>query len=71
MAMQYTLTLAELDALVQAIKGYLEATIIKCDSPELREARSALVRATVPADVQCCIAKACVEITIKANETVV
>lgn len=71
MAMQYTLTLAELDALVQASQDYLAATITKCDSPEIREARTALIRAIIPAEVQCMIAKACVEITIKANETVV
>jgi hypothetical protein len=71
MAMQYKLTLAELDALVQASQDYLAATITKCDSPEIREARTALIRAIVPAEIQCMIAKACVEITIKPNETVV
>jgi len=71
MTMQYTITLAELDALVHASQDYLAATIIKCDSPEIREARTALIRAIIPADVQCMIAKACVEITIKADETVV
>lgn len=71
MTMQYKLTLAELDALVQASQDYLAATITKCDSPEIREARTALIRAIIPADIQCMIAKACVEITIKDKETVV
>ena len=46
-----TLSMHHLDKLVQAVKMYLELTLGKCDSPELREARSQLVRCTVLPDV--------------------
>jgi hypothetical protein len=71
MSAKYRLSLAQLDAFLQATKAYLDATVTKCDSPEIREARSAVIKTSIPVDVECHVAKMSVEIAIVADETVV
>lgn len=69
--MKHSLTLLELDTLMQATKDYLAATVTKCDSPQIREARSTLVKACIPIDVEILVAKAVVGIDIEVGKTVV
>lgn len=71
MSSKYRLSLAQLDAFLQATKAYLDATVAKCDSPEIRAARSALIKTSIPIDVECYVAKMSVEVAITTDETVV
>lgn len=47
MSSSFNISMAHLDELVQAAKAYLDATITKCDSPDIRQARTNLVKAIV------------------------
>jgi hypothetical protein len=71
MSSKYRLSLAQLDAFLQATKAYLDATVTKCDSPEIRAARSALIKTSIPVEVECHVAKMSVDIAITTSETVV
>lgn len=63
------ITLASLDELVQAAQMYLAATITKCDAPEIRQARSNLIKALVEPDIICLQIKKNISVNVQSPTT--
>lgn len=66
-----TIALHHLDELVHAAKLYLDATVTKCDSPEIRFARTALIKATVVPSIELELIKKSVKVCVDVRESVV
>lgn len=52
MSSSSSISMAYLDELVQAARAYLDATITKCDSPDIRQARTNLIKAIVAPELE-------------------
>mgnify|MGYP003345674255 CR=1 FL=1 len=65
-----TISLAHLDELRYTAQAYLDATVTKCDSPEIRATRSALVKALVIPNLACDVLKSqiAVQVTTREND---
>jgi hypothetical protein len=68
MSYENNVSLASLDELVQAAHAYLAATITKCDAPEIRQARTALIKALVEPDMVCHQIKKNIHVVVKSPE---